>query len=128
MRRKALTKNERQIQIITWFAIRIQNDNDEYATISEIARGIGVSPSSKLRAIIDELVPMKLEKVEIKRPGRWDGWGYRLARGTFERQQRLQREIKITHRGISQMELFNERAKTNTLSVSLRGETGSSVV
>src|ERR1041384_1401412 len=89
MRKKALTKNERQIQIVSWFAIRVQNDNDEYAKMSEIARGIGVSPSSKLRKIIDDLVPDKLEKTTLTRPGRWDGWGYRLARGTFERPRRL---------------------------------------
>lgn len=107
MRKKALTKGERQIQIVTWFAIRIQHDNDEYASMSEIAEGLGVSPSSKLRKIIDDIVPTKLEKVQLKRPGRWDGWGYRLARGTFELPKKKQRELKITFRGVSQMELFN---------------------
>lgn len=104
-RYKALTKNERQIQIITWFAIRVQGDNDEYATMSEIARGIGVSPSSKLRKIIDELVPTKLEKTILQKPGRWDGWGYRLARGTFEVPRR-QLVLNFTRKNEAQKELF----------------------
>ena len=107
MRKKALTKEQRQIQIVTWFAIRIQHDNDDYASMSEIAGGLGVSPSSKLRKIIDDIVPTKIEKVQIKRPGRWDGWGYRLARGTFELPKKKQRELKINHSGISQMEIFS---------------------
>lgn len=106
MRRKALTKNEREIQIVTWFAIRIQHDNDDYASMAEIAEGLGLSPSTHLRKIIDGIVPTKLEKVVLRRPGRWDGWGYRLARGTFQLPKKKQRELKITSRGISQMEMF----------------------
>jgi hypothetical protein len=106
LRKKALTKNERQIQIVTWFAIRIQHDNDNLASMSEIAGGLGVSPSSKLRKIIDGIVPAKLEKVQIKRSGRWDGWGYRLARGTFELPKKKQRELVFNHKGIRQVEMF----------------------
>lgn len=105
MRKKALTKDERQIQIITWFAIRIQHDNDDYASMSEIAQGLGISPSTKLRRIIDDLVPHKLEKVELKRPGRWNGWGYRLTRGTFE-VPRKQMTFNFTVKGVKQKELF----------------------
>ena len=83
MKIKALTKEDRQEQIITWFAIRMEKGIDELASMSQIAKGIGVSPSSKLRAILDDIYPTRLEKKKIKRKGRWDGFGYRLARGTF---------------------------------------------
>lgn len=106
-RRKALRREEREIMVINWFAIRIQHDNDEWASMSEIARGIGVSPSTKLRNILSVMVVKgSLEISELKRPGRWAGWGYRLARGTFQRPQKQTREIKFTHKGVSQMEMF----------------------
>jgi len=109
VRKKALTKDERKIQIITWFAIRIQHDNDEYASSYEIAGGLGLSPSTHLRNIINELVPTKLEKIKIERSGRWDGWGYRLARGTFDRPRKSQRALVINCRGITQTAMFDEQ-------------------
>jgi len=107
MRKKALTKDQRKIQVITWFAIRIQKDNDNYASSAEIAKGLGMSPSSHLNKIIGELVTeRRLERSTLERSGRWTGWGYRLQRGTFEQPQRRQIELKFHTKGIAQMELL----------------------
>jgi hypothetical protein len=107
MRKKALRVEEREIQVINWFVIRIQHDNDDWASMSEIAKGIGLSPSSHLRRILSGMVSNRsLEMSQLERPGRWAGWGYRLARGTFQRPPQQTREIKFTHNGVTQMELF----------------------
>lgn len=107
MRKKALSNEERCIQVINWFAIRIQHDNEDIASMSEIARGLGMSPSSHLRAILDGMVEGdRLEKHELKRVGRWDGWGYKLKAGTFQRPPHETRQIKFTYKGITQMELI----------------------
>jgi len=107
MRKKALKPYEREIMVINWFAIRIQHDNDDWASMSEIAKGIGVSPSSRFRKILSVMVGKgALEICPLNRPGRWAGWGYRLARGTFQRPARETRQIRFTSKGISQMEMF----------------------
>jgi len=107
VRKKALTKDERKIQIVTWFAIRIQDDNDEYASVYEIAGGLGMSPSSHLSKIVKELVNEdKLEGTALERSGRWAGWGYRLKRGTFQRPTRATIPLKFHSKGIAQMEMF----------------------
>lgn len=107
MRRKALRPEEREIQVINWFAIRIQHDNDDMASLSEIARGMGLSPSSHLRSILDNMVTRDmLECATLERPGRWIGIGYMLKRGTFQRPQKQTVKINFTVKGIRQMELF----------------------
>lgn len=107
MRKKALKKEERKIQVINWFAIRIQHDNDRFATANEIAKGMGLAPSQKLRNWLYEMVAEgSLHAVEVQKQGRWKGWGFMLAEGTFQRPKKQTREIKFTHRGISQLELF----------------------
>jgi len=84
MRRKALSIYEREIQVINWFSIRIQHDNDEYATMPEIAGGIGMSPSSRVLLILNSLVVKgSLEKVPHNKVGRQlpngaQSWGYKL--------------------------------------------------
>jgi len=107
MRKKALRPEEREIQVINWFANRIQNDNDSMASLSEIARGLGLSPSSHLRGILDNMVTRDmLECATLERPGRWIGKGYMLKRGTFQRPQKQTVKINFTVNGIKQMELL----------------------
>jgi len=107
MRKKALTKDQRKIQVITWFAIRIQHDNDNYASQYEIARGLGMSPSTHFSNILQNMVgERKLERATLERSGRWKGWGYRLQRGTFEQPKRRQIELKFHTKGIAQTELL----------------------
>jgi hypothetical protein len=107
MRKKALSKDERKAQIITWFAIRIQHDNDDYASAYQIAGGLEMAPSSHLNRIINELVnERKLESATLERAGRWTGKGYRLQRGTFQRPKRQQIALKFHTKGVSQMELL----------------------
>lgn len=107
MRVKALAREDRQDQIVTWFAIRLEKGNDELASMSEIARGIGVSPSTKLRKIIDSIVPDRLESKKLIRSGRWDGIGYRLARGSFVKLKKQQRVITLnSSQGKGQLELL----------------------
>jgi hypothetical protein len=107
MRKKALKREEREIQVINWFAIRIQHDNEDIASVSEIARGIGVSPSSKLRKILDHMVEIgALSTSELVRPGRWKGRGYMLQAGTFQRPEKQTIKLNFTQKGIKQMELL----------------------
>jgi len=107
MRRKALKSTEREIMVINWFAIRIQHDNEDIASMSEIARGIGVSPSTKLRKILDHMVDIgALTSHELVRPGRWVGRGYMLKSGTFQRPAKQTIALNFTIRGIKQMELL----------------------
>lgn len=107
MRRKALTIEEREIQVINWFQIRLQHDNESDASLSEIARGLGMSPSSHLRAILDGMVNTgKLEKSVLERSGRWQGWGYKLKKGTFQRPPRKAITLNFSRKGIKQLELM----------------------
>lgn len=107
MRRKALKREEREIQVINWFAIRIQHDNEDIASMSEIARGIGVSPSTKLRKILNHMVEIgSLTSHELVRPGRWIGRGYMLKSGTFQRPEKQTIKLNFTVNGIKQMELL----------------------
>lgn len=107
MRRKALLVKEREIQVINWFAIRLQHDNDEYATSYEIAKGLELSPSSKLRQILGNMVENgSLESTAIERSGRWTSRGYRLKSGTFKRPTKQMATIKLRANGQEQMELF----------------------
>jgi hypothetical protein len=107
MRKKALTVEEREIQVINWFAIRIQHDNEEYATVYEIARGLGMSPSSHLRRIVSGLVVKgTLHVKDLDRAGRWPSRGYMLRKGTFQRPPKQEPRINNTSRAWLQKELF----------------------
>jgi hypothetical protein len=107
MRKKALRHEEREKMVINWFAIRIQHDNEEIASLSQIARGLGMSPSSHLRKICERLVTRGvLEAYVLERTGRWVGRGYMLKEGTFQRPQRKQIKLNFTSNGIKQLELL----------------------
>ena len=103
---KALDRAGRKRTILIWFAIRIQHHNEDYATSYAIARGLGLSASSKLRSILNEMVlEGYLSKVALAKSGRMKGSGYMLADGTYERPSR---SIKINYKGArkGQLELF----------------------
>ena len=107
MRHKHLTIEENEILVINWFGIRIQHDNENYATSYEIARGLGVSPSSPFRKILNGMVDKgSLEKIAIEKPGRWSSWGYRLKGGTFQRIPKKQRTLEINSSKGKQLVLF----------------------
>ncbi|SRR6266576_1717469 len=106
MKTKALLREDRQDQIVLWFAIRMEKGLDAYCSLSQIAKGLGLAPSTKLRKMTEELVPARLEKIVLQRQGRWPGYGYRLARGTFEYPKKKERQIVISHRGFSQIAMF----------------------
>jgi len=107
MKHKALDRAGRKRTIIHLLAIRIQHDNYEYATSYDIARGLGLAASGKLRTILSEMVAEGvLESEVVHKQGRWQGIGYRLAEGTYAAPKK--RSIQINKRGaaIGQMELF----------------------
>jgi DNA-binding IclR family transcriptional regulator len=107
MRRKALSREEREIQVINWFALRFQHDNEEYATVYEIARGLGLSPSSHLSRIVHGLEEKgSLESIPLERSGRWPSRGYRLKSGTLQRPPKQSVKVNFTVRGVRQMELI----------------------
>jgi len=108
MRTKSFTRDERKAMIVTWFATRVQNGNENYATMNEIARGIGMSASSHLTHILFEM--SNEDKIAIRsthRPGRWAGNEFMLMSGTYERPR--SRTIPVKARGIEagQLELFS---------------------
>jgi len=107
MRKKALNTEEREIKVINWFVIRLQHDNDSSASLSEIAGGLGMSPSSHLRSILDGMVNKEmLDKTVLIRPGRWQGWGYNLKKGTFQRPPRKAITLNFSRNGERQLELL----------------------
>ena len=104
---KALDRAGRKFTIIQWFAIRIQKDNLNHATSYEIAKGLGLSPSGKLRKILNEMCSDgTLQFVETDKQGRWKGRGYMLADGTFQRPQKRTIAIRGRGRQLGQMEMF----------------------
>ena len=108
MKHKALDRAGRKATIITWFAIRIQHDNYNHATSYEIARGLGLSASDKLRLILREMVEDgTLKSVEMDKAGRWKGSGYMLADGTYNAPRK--KTIAIKKRGalVGQLEMFS---------------------
>jgi hypothetical protein len=107
MRKKALRPEERAIQVINWFAIRIQHDNTDVASLSQIAKGLGLTPSSHLRRICERMVTEgSLTASVLNRSGRWQGRGYMLTEGTFQRPIKRQIKLNFTVDGIKQMELL----------------------
>lgn len=103
---KALDRAVRKRTIILWFAIRIKNNNYDYATSYAIARGLGLSASGKLRLILNEMVSEGLLiKITLEQTGRWNGSGYMLAKGTYEVPSRT---IQVNRNGLptGQLEMF----------------------
>lgn len=107
MRKKALLVDEREIQVINWFSIRIQHDNENMATSYEIARGLGMSPSSHLRNILDGMVDKGiLTSQPIEKSGRFPGRGYMLRKGTFQRPPKQATKLSFGRANNRQMELL----------------------
>lgn len=96
MRKKALKKEEREILVINWFQIRLQHDNENYVSMYEIARGLGMSPSSHLTRILLWMVEREvLDTKPLGKNGRFESSrGYMLKNGTFARLPK--QPIKIT--------------------------------
>jgi len=93
--------------IVTWFANRLQKYNKDGATMNEIARGLGMSPSSHLNDILWEMVKDEsLDWREIHRPGRWVGREYRLHPKTYNYLRKRSINLKVNGRPEGQLELF----------------------
>lgn len=108
MRKKALSKEEREILVINWFQIRLQHDNEAIASMYEIAKGIGMSPSSHLTRILDGMVAKGILTSEpLNRKGRFENSrGYRLKEGTFKRIPKQQIKFTFGKPQNRQMELL----------------------
>jgi len=109
MRKKSLTRDQREIQIIQWFAGHIQEHHrNSLASLAQIGKGIGgLSPSSHLRSICEGLVDRKvLVAKEFKRSGRWQGRGYRLHKSAYKRPATRNVTINFVVRGMKVTEEF----------------------
>ena len=107
MKTKALDRVGRKMTIIHLLAIRIQHDNYEYATSYDIARGLGLAASGKLRKILAEMATEgALESVVVQKQGRFQGNGYRLAAGTYTAPKKRAIEVKFRGAVVGQMEMF----------------------
>jgi len=56
MKKKALAREDRLRQILQAFAIEIQEGRTGEMTVADVARKLHLSPSTKLRLMIEELV------------------------------------------------------------------------
>lgn len=93
--------------IVTWFAIRVQKGNEGYATMNEIARGLGMSPSSHLTRILGEMMLEGILTMRgVRKPGRWFGYEYMLDPSTYERPRPRSVNLKVNGRPEGQLELF----------------------
>lgn len=108
MRKKSLTKDQREIQIIHYFQARVQDDNWEEASMAEIGGVVGLSPSSHLRRILESMVDSKLlVPVTLKRSGRWIGRGYRPHKKYFTKPAQRAATVNFTQHGIKyQLEML----------------------
>lgn len=107
MRKKALLVKEREIQVINWFVIRLQHDNENMATSYEIARGLGMSPSSHLRNILNGMVDKEMLTSQVlEKSGRFQGRGYMLKKGTFQRPPKQAIKVNFGRPNNRQMELL----------------------
>lgn len=108
MRKKALSKEEREILVINWFQIRLQHDNYEYASMYEIAKGIGMSPSSHLTRILSWMVDKgTLDTRPLGKSGRFESSrGYMLKNGTFGRVPRQPIKLSFGRPNKRQLELL----------------------
>lgn len=107
MKTKAFSREERRAQIVKWFAIRVQKGNENYATMNEIARGLGMSPSNHLLRILKDMYTEKiLMQKESFKPGRWHGHAFMLYPGTYERPRGRSINLNVSGRNVGQMELF----------------------
>jgi len=106
MKKKALAKEDRLDQIITWFAIRVQKGNEDYATPHQIAKGLGLAPSTKFRGWLSELVNAgRLDAIEVHKSGRYPGKVYMLKAGSFYRPVRTI-PLNVKGKPSGQLELF----------------------
>lgn len=107
MKTKAFTKEERETMIVTWFALRIQKGNEEYATMNAIARGLGLSPSTHLANILKGMCKAKiLHSIPYEKSGRWTGSQYMLYPGSYQPPQRRSISLKVSGKPHGQLELF----------------------
>lgn len=96
MKTRSLSRAERKEQIILWFAIRIEKGNMQAATPYQIARGLGLVPSTKFNKILAELESEGLLSCDaIERPGRYPGKVYTLKEGTYQKPKKQHREITV---------------------------------
>lgn len=105
--RKAFTRDERKVMVVQWFAIRVQKGNEKFATMNEIAKGIGMTPSNHLLKILKEMYENKiLMQKECFRPGRWRGWSFMLYPGTYTAPRARQIPLRMNGKEYGQLEMF----------------------
>lgn len=89
MKTKALDRAGRKQTIIEVFKERVRCQNLDFATSNEVAKALGLSPSDKLRKMLQEMVTEGLlQSRVVQKQGRWDGRGYMLAKGTYTSPER----------------------------------------
>jgi len=107
MKTRSFSREERKVMILTWFAIRIQNGNESYASMNEIARGLNMKPSSHLTKILFDMNnENKIAIRGVSRPGRWFGNEFMLMPGTYEAPKRRAIPVKVRGADAGQLELF----------------------
>lgn len=111
MKTKALAREDRLRQILMVFAIELQEGRSGQLTVADIARKLHLSPSTKLRLMIEELVQdsqIISEKEDIPGIAKFRRI-YRPNLGEYQRPKPLYRgagrSIKINSR---QMSIFAE--------------------
>jgi hypothetical protein len=107
--KKAYTRKERKVMVITTFADWMQKERAVvWANSVRLARALKMSPSGTFRKILNEMVHEELliERV-VEKPGRWPSIEYTLYPGTYT--PPLPREIRINpgRKNRQQLEMFS---------------------
>lgn len=103
--RRSYTRAEREAMILQTFAIDIQHGNHRWLTPNQLAQRLEMARCGRFKAFLDGMVlDGRLICRETARPGRWPGYEYKLAPGTY--QEPRARTIKLSIRGQQQEMVF----------------------
>lgn len=96
---KAFSREKRKEQVIGQFAIWYSKGDDEPKTMHRIARALGLTPSTKFRELLNEMVmegKMTMERRD--KSGRWTGNVYLVIK-TLITEKSLKRRITVKQHG-----------------------------
>lgn len=108
MKTKAFTRDERKHMVKLQFAIWIQRAGMPVQRTSyQIARALGLTPSSHLRAILDEMVEDEILLAHKEsRSGRWQTTLYKLNPEQYTAPKTRQIAVKTAGKVQGQLELW----------------------
>ena len=97
MERKAFSRAERKLMVVSQFAIRIQNGHENKMTTNQLARALKITPSTKFRNMLLEMWREgKLEAVAIPHQGiAGKAYVWSLPEGSYTPTRAPKRELVV---------------------------------